>query len=240
MTGAGIGNCNVPSVVPMISPSPSCAGCRQLSGRGWGRGRGRGCRGSWQSHPPASAATMRRRRRRGRRRRGGRGTWARCGIAQGRARNEAAFPDCRKELALILDGARFPLLFLELVEFRHFQSQIGGLSVLHSRRASQQDVGIEAVVLAVFGLAVGEAGETAKAPPVRRAGVRAVPLGKGLGNERGQRCRVHIIVLQPGLEVAEAGFNHGARLKPSPASRATESELRSSRTVKRCSPAGRI
>ena len=67
--------------------------------------------------------------------------------------------------------------------------------------------------LAVFGLAVGEAGKTAKAPPVRRAGVRAVPLGEGLGDERGQRRRVHVLVLQPGLEVAEAGFNHGARLK---------------------------
>ena len=26
-------------------------------------------------------------------------------------------------------------------------------------------------------------------------------------------CRVHIIVLQPGLEVAEAGLDYGARLK---------------------------
>ena len=113
----------------------------------------------------------------------------------------------------VLRGARFPLLFLELVEFRHFQSQVGGLSVLDSCRASQQDVREESVVLAVLGLAVGEAGETAKAPPVRRAGVRVVPFGKGLGNECGERCRVHIIVLEPGLEVAEAGFNHGARLK---------------------------
>ena len=113
----------------------------------------------------------------------------------------------------MLSGARFPLLLLELVELCHFQSQVGGLPVLHSGRASQQDVGIEAVVLAVFGLAVGEAGETAKAPPVRRAGVRAVPPGEGLGDERGQRRRVHIIVLQPGLEVAEAGLDHGARLE---------------------------
>ena len=141
---------------------------------------------------------------------------------------------------LMLDGARFPLLFLKLVEFRHFQSQIGGLPILHSGRASQQDVGIEAVALAVLGLAVGETGETAKAPPVRGARVCAVPLCEGLGDESGEGRRVHIIVLQPGLEVAEAGFNHGARLKAIAGELVHGIRLRSSRTVKRCSPAGRI
>jgi hypothetical protein len=100
-----------------------------------------------------------------------------------------------------------------LAEFRHFQPQVSGLPVLHAGRTSQQDVRIKAIALAVLGLAIGESGETAKAPPIRRAGVRTVPLCEGLGDERGEGCRVHIIMLQPGLEVAEAGFNHGARLK---------------------------
>jgi len=51
-----------------------------------------------------------------------------------------------------------------------------------------------------------------EASPVRRAEVCAVPLCESLGEERGHRGRVHVIVLEPCLEVAEAGFNDGARL----------------------------
>jgi hypothetical protein len=112
-----------------------------------------------------------------------------------------------------LVGAGFSLLFLELVKFCHFKAQVYCLPVLDSSRASQQDVWEEAVVLAVLGLAVGEAGETAKSPPVSGAGVRAISLRESLGNEGRQRGRIQVIVFQPGLEVARAGFNHGARLK---------------------------
>jgi hypothetical protein len=61
-----------------------------------------------------------------------------------------------------------------------FHSQLASLLVLDSGRACQQEVGIKAVALAVFGLRVGEAGPTAIAPPVRRAGIRALPFSKGM------------------------------------------------------------
>src|SRR5260370_24601987 len=51
-------------------------------------------------------------------------------------------------------------------------------------------------------------GKPSKPPPVRRAGVSVVPLGKFLRGEGSEELRKRSAVLEPGLKVAGAGLDN--------------------------------
>ena len=70
----------------------------------------------------------------------------------------------------------------------------------------------EAVRLSVFRLAVRKAGESPKPPPVGSAGVGIIPPGQCLRGKGSKELRKHRPVFQPGLKVAGAGLDDGARV----------------------------
>jgi hypothetical protein len=66
----------------------------------------------------------------------------------------------------------------------------------------------EAVRLAVFGLAIREAGKPSKPSPVRSAGVSVIALGQCLSGKGSEELWKYSGVLEPDLEVAGAGLDN--------------------------------
>ena len=83
--------------------------------------------------------------------------------------------------------------------------------VLSSTVAVQAHEREEAIRLSVFRFAVGEAGQSSKPPPVRRAGVSVVPLGQCLRGKGSEELRKRSRMLEPGLKVAGAGLDNSCR-----------------------------
>jgi hypothetical protein len=103
-------------------------------------------------------------------------------------------------------------LFTDLVECRYLLLEGLRHRVLLPGVDAQAHEREEAVRLSVFGFAVDEAGKPSKPLPVRRAGVSVVSLGQCLGGKGSEELRKHRPVFQPGLKVAGAGLDDGARV----------------------------
>ena len=103
------------------------------------------------------------------------------------------------------------LLLSCLVELGDLPLECLGNGVLLPGVAAEPNEREETIRLAVLGFAVGEAGESPEPPPVRRAWIGIVATGKRLRGESSDELWKHSGVLQPGLEVAGACLNDGAR-----------------------------
>jgi hypothetical protein len=83
---------------------------------------------------------------------------------------------------------------------------------LLSSGAAQQYTGKEPVGFTVLRLAVGESREATKPPPICGTGIPLVSLCQTLGYEGREMLRIHVIVLEPRLEVGCASLYDGAWL----------------------------
>jgi hypothetical protein len=104
-------------------------------------------------------------------------------------------------------------LFSLFIELRDFLREGLGHRILLAAITLEPNEREETIGLAVFGFAICEAWESPEPPPVRRARIGIVATGKRLCGESSDELWKRSGVLQPGLEVAGACLNDGARIE---------------------------
>ena len=85
--------------------------------------------------------------------------------------------------------------------------------ILFATVTPELNEGEQAIELAVLGFAVGEARQAPEPSPVRSAWIGIIAIGKRLCGDSSDEFWQHSGMLEPGLEVAGAGLNDGARIE---------------------------